>query len=43
MKYRFELVDQEEQLVMLNFGVTEKQGPLLVKVKARDGGKQGQN
>ncbi|KEF63430.1 uncharacterized protein A1O9_01408 [Exophiala aquamarina CBS 119918] len=35
MNYKFDIIEKEEELVMLNFGVTEKRGPLLVKVEYR--------
>lgn len=34
-KYEFTLVDPEEKLVTINFGVVEKKGPLNVRVKTR--------
>jgi len=37
MNYKFKLVDKNEELEMLNFGVTEKKGPLYVRVEARSG------
>ena len=34
-KYRFELVDQNEIMQTVNYGMVEKEGPLMVRVEKR--------